>query len=385
MRGEKLLGLIYLDTRGIPTRFTDLERSFVDAFANQVALAIENARVVGDLRSNFQDLKTRVGERYNYTKIIGPGGRMQDVFRQIEKAAPTDTSILLTGENGTGKDLAAGLIHELSPRKDGPFVIVNCPAIAKDLVESELFGIEKSVATGVAPRSGFFERADGGTIFLNEIGDLPHATQVRVLQVIDKKQFERVGGSKVINVDVRVISATNQDLRKLIENGSFRKDLYFRLNHIQIALPPLRERMEDLPDLIAHFIHEYAAKNRKSVKRVSKEVLDVLKKYHWPGNVRELERCIERAVVFAEAEEITPGDLSEEITQAVASDGSHIPPDMLGRTLPEMKAAFETHLIEEALRKTRWVKSRAALSLGIHEATLRKKMKSYGIVKPPNQ
>ena len=383
MRAGNLLGLIYLDTRGIPTRFTDLERAFVDAFTNQVALAVENARMVGSLRDSFEDLRTRVGEKYNYSSIIGPGKRMQEVFRQVEKAAPTDTSILLTGENGTGKDLVAGLIHELSPRKDAPLIMVNCPAIAKDLVESELFGIEKSVATGVAPRSGYFERADGGTIFLNEIGDLSLATQVRVLRVIDRREFERVGGSKVMKVDVRVVSATNRDLRQLIDDGLFRKDLYFRINHIQISLPPLRERMEDLGDLIAHFVREYAAKNRKPVKRVSREALDLLRRHTWPGNVRELERCIERAVVFAEGEEIKPEDISEEITLATQAGGAGIGTEIPGRTLPERIAAFEKLQMMEALESQGWVKSRAARMLGIHEATLRKKMKGYGIAKSP--
>jgi len=378
MRGENLVGLIYLDTRGVPATFSELERAFVDAFANQVSLAVENARAVGDLRTSVEDLRTRAGERYTYENIIGPGSRMQDVFRQVEKAAPTDTSILLTGENGTGKDMIAGLIHELSPRRSGPFVIVNCPAIAKDLVETELFGIEKSVATGVAPRPGFFERADGGTIFLNEIGDVPAATQVRVLRVIENKELERVGGSRVIRVDVRVISATNQDLRRLIQEGSFRKDLYYRLNHIQITLPPLRERMEDLGDLVAHFIEKYAARNSKPVKRVSGRALGVLSTYDWPGNVRELERCIERAVVFAEGDEIDVGDLPEEIVQAASS----LPRVPRQGSLPEMVAELERRVILAELEKEGWNKSRAARNLGIHESTLRKKQRVYGIEKP---
>ena len=175
------------------------------------------------------------------------------MFRQVEKAAPTDTSILLTGENGTGKDLVAGLIHELSPRKDAPLIMVNCPAIAKDLVESELFGNREECGNRGRPAVRLFRERDGGTIFLNEIGDLSLATQVRVLRVIDRREFERVGGSKVMKVDVRVVSATNRDLRQLIDDGLFRKDLYFRINHIQISLPPLRERMEDLGDLIRAF------------------------------------------------------------------------------------------------------------------------------------
>ena|GEM_PF-447671 len=380
MRDRRLLGLLYLDTRGIPTKFSDLEKAFVEAFANQVSLATENARTLGDLRISIDNMKARAGERYRYSNIIGPGRAMQEVFRQVEKAAPSDTNILLRGENGTGKDLIAGLIHELSPRKDGPFIEVNCPAIAKDLVESELFGIEKSVATGVAPRSGFFERANGGTIFLNEIGDVPLATQVRILSVIDKKEFERVGGTRVIKADVRVITATNRDLKHLITKGAFREDLYYRINHIQIGLPPLRERMEDLDDLIAHFIKDFAAKNSKSLKRVSEEAHNILRAYSWPGNVRELERCIERAVVFSDGNEILITDLPEEVVKGARTGQRSVK----GRTLPEIVADIEKSVITEELGRTNWNKSRAARNLGIHEATLRKKIKIHGIAKSPN-
>lgn len=379
MRGKNLLGLIYLDTRGIPTDFSALEKAFVDAFANQVSLAVENARMVGNLRTDFEDLKDRVGERFRFDNIIGPGREMQGVFRQVKKVAPTDTSVLLTGENGTGKDLIAGLIHELSPRRAAPFIIVNCPGIADDLVESELFGIEKSVATGVAPRPGFFERADGGTIFLNEIGDLAEGIQVKVLRVIENMEFERVGGSKVIKVDVRVISATNRDLRQLLEDGSFRTDLYFRLNTIQIELPPLRKRMEDLPGLVDHFVRKYASKNSKPVKRVSPEAFDMLRRHPWPGNVRELEKCLEHAVVFADGDEIVPDNLKDEI---IAAAGTGMPPtaDLTG-SLPDRVAKFEEYHIAEALSASDWNKTRAARSLGIHESTLRKKIRAYGIEK----
>jgi DNA-binding NtrC family response regulator len=249
-------------------------------------------------------------------------------------------------------------------------------------VESELFGIEKSVATGVAPRSGFFERADGGTIFLNEIGDVPLATQVRVLQAIEDKEFERVGGSRVIKVDVRVISATNQDLKKLMEAGSFRKDLYFRLNHIWINLPPLRERMDDLPDLIDYFVRKYAAKNSKPVRRVSREAMEALLRYQWPGNVRELERCIEHGVVFTDGEEIGLENLSAGITEPLLPGTLIEPLSRFEGTLPQMVAEFEKLRITEALVKYGWNKSRAARRLGLHEATIRKKMKQYGIEKP---
>jgi Nif-specific regulatory protein len=377
-RGENLVGIIYLDNRDVPSDFSKLEKAFVNAFANQVALAIENARNVGRLYEDVADLKARAGEKYSFASIIGPGKEMQEVFRQAGKAAKSSITVLLTGESGTGKELIAGLLHELSPRRDRPLVKVNCAAIHRDLLEAELFGIEKHVATGVAPRSGFFERADGGTVFLDEVGDMPLTTQTKVLRVLAEKEFERVGGSKVLKVDVRLISATNQDLKDLIKKGQFRKDLYYRLNAMRIHLPPLRERMNDLAILINHFIAKYVSENSKPSMRMSGAALEVLRKYRWPGNVRELEKCIEHAVVVAEGSEIRAEHFPREILDGVAS-GREIATISGNGPLPNVIKHMERDLILKALRETGGVKTAAASLLGIHESTLRKKIKALGI------
>ncbi len=380
MRGDRLIGIIYLDNRGVPSKFTELERAFVEAFANQVALAIENVRTVGRLRDDFDALKALTGQKYSFTNIIGPGKKMQEVFRQVEKAAQSTIAVLITGESGTGKELIAGLLHELSPRKDKPMIKVNCAAIQKDLLETELFGIEKSVATGIAPRSGYFERANGGTIFLDEIGDMPLTTQMKVLRVLAEQEFERVGGTRVIKVDVRVISATNRDLRELIEKGEFRKELYYRLNGMRIHLPALRERMEDLPALVDYFIRKYCAMNSKPIMQPSESTMQVLKQYQWPGNIRELEKCIEHAVVISDGKEILPEHLPHEVVENVTplrlGWGESSAP---GVSLPERLRRIERELIIDALESADWVKVRAAEKLGIHESTLRKKMRLLGI------
>ncbi|HVP56772.1 MAG TPA: sigma-54 dependent transcriptional regulator, partial [bacterium] len=356
-----------------------LEKSFVEAFANQVALAIENARNVGKLYDDVADLRARAGERYSFTNIIGPSKPMQEVFRQVEKAAPSSISVLLTGESGTGKELVAGLLHELSPRHDKPLVRVNCAAIHRELIEAELFGIEKHVATGVAPRSGFFERADGGTVFLDEIGDMPLATQTKVLRVLAEKQFERVGGSKVLKVDVRLISATNQDLKQLIDKGLFRKDLYFRLNAMRIHLPPLRERLGDLPVLADYFAAKYAAENSKPAMKLSGRALNLLFKYAWPGNVRELERCIEHAVVVADGPELRPEHFPKDILDSLAAEGPLAAVTNRRGQLPDLVREFERELIRKAMKEAGGIKVVAARLLGIHESTLRKKLKELGL------
>jgi transcriptional regulator with GAF, ATPase, and Fis domain len=382
MRKQSLLGLIYLDNRDVPSDFSSLDRAFVDAFANQVALAIENARNVGRLYEDVADLRARAGQKHSFANIIGPGEPMQEVFRQVEKAAPSSISVLLTGESGTGKELIAGLLHELSPRRDRPLVRVNCAAIHRELIEAELFGIEKHVATGVAPRSGFFERADGGTVFLDEIGDMPLTTQTKVLRVLAEKQFERVGGAKVLKVDVRLISATNQDLKQLIEKGLFRKDLYFRLNAMLIHLPPLRERLSDLPVLADHFIVKYTAENSKPPMKITPRALHLLSRYGWPGNVRELERCIEHAVVVADGPELRPEHFPKDILDSLASEGPLAAMAYRRGRLPDLVRQFERDLIRHALKEANGVKVGAARILKIHESTLRKKMKDLGIDNP---
>jgi Nif-specific regulatory protein len=380
LRGDRLLGIIYLDNREVPSDFSRLERAFVEAFANQAALAIENARAVGKLYDDVADLRAVAGEKHSFANIIGPGKEMQQVFRQVEKAAKSPITVLLTGESGTGKELIAGLLHELSPRRAKPLVKVNCAAIHKDLLETELFGIEKHVATGVAPRSGFFERADGGTVLLDEIGDMPLMIQTKVLRALADKEFERVGGSKVLKVDVRVISATNQDLKDLIRKGLFRNDLYYRLNAMRIHIPPLRQRLGDLAVLVEHFTRKYAAENSKPPMRVSMEALEVLTRYAWPGNVRELEKCIEHAVVVADGTELGAQHFPREILESLALDAIEMKSAASATgPLPEVLRLTERDLIRKALRDSGGVKTLAAARLGIHESTLRKKMKSLSI------
>ncbi len=374
---NKLIGVIYLDSRTAPYSLDKISQAFVEVFANQIALAINNARLFTRLHTDFLDLKLRAGERYSYKNIIGPGRRMQEVFRQVERAAKSKISVLLVGESGTGKELVAGLIHELSPRRDKPYIIVNLGAIAKDLIESELFGIEGRVATGVAARAGVFERASGGTIFLDEIGDMPMSTQTKILRVLSENEFNRVGGARTIKVDVRVISATNRDIKSLIKEGLFREDLYYRLNGMQIHLPPLRDRIEDLPDLVEHFIAKYCVQNSKPRMKVSPDVLKVLSSYRWPGNVRELEKCLEYAVVTAESDVIGVEHLPREILESVCADEGI--PAGLQTNLERALRALEKKMILDALTKANFVQTRAAAILGIHESTLRKKMKSLGI------
>jgi transcriptional regulator with GAF, ATPase, and Fis domain len=256
---------------------------------------------------------------------------------------------------------------------------VNCAAISKDLLESELFGIEKHVATGVSPRSGYFERADGSTIFLDEIGDMPPATQMRVLRVLSENELERVGGSKIIKVDVRVISATNKNLRELVEKDLFRKDLYYRLNGMGIHIPPLRERREDLLVLIDHFMVKYIAANQKPDLVMSRDAIALLRQYRWPGNVRELETCIQHAVVKADGNEIRPEHLHDEVLDNLRSRDLSIELETGHDSLPEAVSRLERRLIEGALGQNGGVKTLAARQLGVHEATLRKKMKKLGI------
>ena len=325
-------------------------------------------------------LMEQAQERYRFENLIGKSKAMQEIFRQVDKAAKSKITVLITGESGTGKELIAGLLHELSPRKDKPYVIVDLAAISKDLLETELFGIEKKVATGVAARAGVFERANGGTIFLDEIGDMPLETQMKVLRVLAEQEFTRVGGTKVIKVDVRVISATNKNLKELMEKGVFRHDLYYRLNAMQIHLPALRERLEDLPALVAYFLRKYATQNAKPSMEIGPEAFEVLRSYWWPGNVRELEKCIEHAVVVAEGRLIRIEHLPREIVDSVRLAEAASKVRSSGHaSLPEAVEALEKQMIIDALRRSGNVKTRAARLLGIHESTLRKKLKAYGI------
>ena len=322
--------------------------------------------------------------------IIGRSEKMESIFRLIERVAPARSTVLITGESGTGKELAAKSIHESSPRAEMPFVVVNCSNIPSDLLESELFGHTKGAFTGaVSAKKGLFEVADGGSIFLDEIGDLRPETQVRLLRVIQEREFTPIGDTTLTKVDVRIVAATNVDLKEAVRNGTFREDLYYRLSVVPIELPSLRERREDILPLAQHFIRKYNEENARTISEsLSPEVLSLLENYYYPGNVRELENIIERAVVIAPTDEITVECLRPEVrdpnlAQEMIIDSEGISEEIdiaRGVNFYEEVRRFETDLIRRALDQTGGHQSRAARLLGLNATTLNSKIKSYNIL-----
>lgn len=313
--------------------------------------------------------------RFNYGEIIGESEVMQKVYRTIEKVAKNNTSVLILGESGTGKELAARAIHFNSTRKDKPFIRVNCGALAKGVLESELFGHEKGAFTGaIKQKRGRFELADQGTLFLDEIGDLPPETQVKLLRVLQEKEFERVGGERTIKIDVRIIAATNSDLMEKVKNGLFREDLYYRLNILPIVLPPLRDRKQDIPLLVRHFIKKTGAEIGRHNIQISDKAMQVLINYSWPGNVRELQNIIERALVLCETSRITVDDLffmsDSQQKQNVFSESLNLEDNL---------KKLETDLIKKAMENAGGVKAKAARLLGIKESTLYYKLDKLNI------
>jgi two-component system, NtrC family, response regulator HydG len=311
-----------------------------------------------------------------FTEFIGQSDKLVAVRKAVEKIAASGTTVFVAGESGTGKELVAHAIHRLSRRAEGPFIKVNCGALTETLLESELFGHEKGSFTGaVKQKLGRFELADGGTLFLDEVGDVPPAMQVKLLRALQEQEFERVGGERAIKVDVRIVSATNKNLEAEVEAGRFRKDLYFRLHVIPIQLPPLRERREDVPLLLQHFIAKLAPKINPRVRSVSDAALGRFMAFHWPGNVRELENAVEQALVFAEGDEITPAALpaylqsSEEAPLEVARE----------LTLPEILDDLERQLILKAYGKAQRIKTETARLLGIKTSALYYKLEKYRI------
>ncbi len=277
---------------------------------DELDLMIERIIEHKNLKSENRLLKTQLQEKYKITSIVSQSQKMEEVINVAARVADSKANVLITGENGTGKEVLAKAIHYISPRKDNPFVAVNVPALTETLLESELFGHEKGAFTGADKmKKGRFEIAHGGTIFLDEVGDIPQSIQVKLLRVLQEHQFERVGGTEKMEVDVRIIAATNKDLEQKIKEGTFREDLYYRLNVVSIKIPPLRERKEDILPMIENFIQKYCTENNKENLEISKEVVDVLMKYNYPGNVRELENIIERAVVLTRGKIITLNDL----------------------------------------------------------------------------
>jgi two-component system response regulator HydG len=323
-------------------------------------------------------LRDEIDIQYNFGEIVGASESMLKVFEKIEKVARSDSSVLICGESGTGKELVARAIHFQSDRKDGPFVRVNCGALAEGVLESELFGHEKGSYTGATKRRrGRFELANKGTIFLDEIGDIPLQTQIKLLRVLQERELERVGGEETINVDVRVIAASNKDLMAMVESGDFREDLYYRLNIIPLELPPLRERLEDIPMLVEHFLNKKSAQLNKKAPRVSEKAMKEMMRYSWPGNVRELENLIERAVVLSESDEIGLNDLP-----ILLGDPNRTTLRLFKEDLPLVEALedLERELIARALEKSRGVKTEAARILGLKTSALYYKLEKYNMI-----
>lgn len=317
-------------------------------------------------------LREQIGERVPFGGIMGCSPAIEEALNVVARAAPSRATVLLHGESGTGKELMARAVHEASPRAGRPFVAVNCAALNKGLIESELFGHEKGAFTGAdARRTGRFEQADGGTLFLDELAEIPLDVQVKLLRVLQERTIERVGSGVAIKVDVRLIGATNRDLAALVAHGAFREDLFYRLNVVAVDLPPLRQRKGDIPLLVNHLLARYAAENDKAVGEISKEALELLTRYAYPGNVRELQNIVERAVVMARGAVVTCADLPAEVQKAA--------PAPVADTLPAQVEELEKKAIAQALERAGGVQSRAAELLGLTERNLRYKLKKYGL------
>jgi two-component system NtrC family response regulator len=341
----------------------------LDELLHRIAQVRERQRL---LREN-RELREALQERHRVEGILGESGRMQEVLSLVRRVAGSDATILIQGESGTGKELIAKAIHYASPRARGPLISVNCAALPETLLESELFGHEKGAFTGaVATRKGRFEAADGGSLFLDEIGDLPLHLQVKLLRVLQERTFERVGSSRPIAVNARLLAATHRDLEALIRDGRFRDDLYYRINVVTISLPPLRERREDIPLLLDHFVQKFARANGKAIEGLTREARQALLRYDYPGNVRELENVVERAVVLTRDEVIGLEDLPLSVKEP-EREGAE------GASLPAAVEGLERRLIRVALARAGGVQTRAAELLGISERVLRYKLKTLGL------
>jgi DNA-binding NtrC family response regulator len=347
---------------------------------DDLLLAVEKAVERKRLQDENVRLKDELRQRFGFDNIIGKSQAMKGVFDLVKAAAPTRSTILLQGESGTGKELVARAIHANSNRVDAPFITVNSGSLPPDLLESHLFGHVKGAFTGaVALKKGLFEAADKGTIFFDEISSISLETQAKLLRVMQEKEFMRLGGTQTIKVDVRILAATNTDIEELIAAKAFRKDLFYRLNVIKIDVPPLRERKEDIPLLVKHFIDIYARENRKEVEGVSEDVLEVLDGHSWPGNVRELENLIERAVVLSRAKVITRAQLPPFLIRANTAEDPTALAGSESLDLREQTQAFEKKLILTALKRTKGVQNKAAKLLGVKATTLNEKIKRLGI------
>jgi formate hydrogenlyase transcriptional activator len=367
-----------------PSAYETADLGFLRLVANQVAVAIENAIAFQDIEALKDQLakenaylEAEVRTEHNFGELIGESAALRRVLKEAETVAPTGSTVLIRGESGTGKELIARALHDLSPRQGRTFVKLNCAAIPTGLLESELFGHEKGAFTGaIARKIGRFELANGGTLFLDEVGDIPLELQPKLLRVLQEQEFERLGSTRTLKLDVRLVAATNRDLARMVADSCFRADLYYRLNVFPLVLPPLRERRDDIPRLVRHFTQHFARRMGRSIKTIPPAVIDALVGYSWPGNIRELQNVIERAVILSPgpALQVPLGDL-----QLVA------PPALVPTAAAVTLAEAEREHILGALRETGWVVAGpkgAAARLGMKRSTLQKKMKKLGICPP---
>ena len=341
----------------------------LDELLHRLGQVRDHQRLLGENR----ELRAALQERHRVEGILGDSGRMQEVLSLVRRVAASDATVLIRGESGTGKELIAKAIHYASRRAEGPLVRVNCAALPETLLESELFGHEKGAFTGAqATRRGRFELAHGGSLFLDEIGDLPPHLQVKLLRVLQEREIERVGSSRPIPVDVRLLAATHRDLEALVKAGGFREDLYYRINVVTLVVPPLRERREDIPLLLDHFLSKFARENGKTIRGLTREARDTLLHYDYPGNVRELENLMERAVVLTRDEVIGRADLPLSVRETEPESGE-------ATGLPAAVEGLERRMIRDALARADGVQTRAAELLGISERVLRYKLRKYGL------
>jgi Nif-specific regulatory protein len=375
---RRAVGALAIDLKFDPERTFNRSVKFLGVVASMIAQAIKIHRLIDEDKRRLVDenthLRQELRERYDFSNLVGSSGPMRQLYEQVAQVAGTNTTVLIRGESGTGKELIAHAIHYNSLRANKPFVKVSCAALPESLIESELFGYEKGAFTGAeARKKGRFELAEGGTLFLDEIGDVNLATQVKLLRVLQQREFDRVGGTETVKANVRLIAATNKDLEKAISAGTFREDLYYRLNVFTMFVPPLRERKPDMLLLVDHFLEKFAREHHRSIKRISTPAIDMLASYHWPGNVRELENTLERAVLMCDGEVIHGHHLPPSLQTAEASG------TVTRMALRDAVSSYEKDLIQDALKTTRGNRAKAARLLDTTERIINYKVRNYGI------
>jgi Nif-specific regulatory protein len=366
----KLLGVVYAGTTNPSRQFDEDHLQLMTAVCSVAAVGVQNARQIEFLRGENRRLQEEINLNHN---MVGESAAMRQVYQVIAKVAPAESTVLITGESGTGKELVARAIHQNSPRSDKPFVAINCAAIPETLLESELFGTEKGAYTGASQRKGKLETADGGTILLDEIGELPLPVQAKLLRVLQERKFERLGGIRTIPVNVRWVAATNRDLREAAKNRTFREDLYFRLQVITLRMPALRERREDIPLLAGYFALRYSKMCGRPIKGISPEARARLVHYDWPGNVRELENTIERAIVFGSGDYVLPEDLNEDLFE------KELPAEVDTPVYHEAVKQAKQRIVRSALERANGNVTEAAGNLGIHPNNLHRLIRNLGV------